>query len=124
MGCIHSTPEHDEYTDDYEDNDEALRRSDIVVTAAGEYVLAAAALSPMETSNVDIARERFVLAYNVLVGPRALPTDALAYLYARCVLNAHRARVVFEDAPPELLADGVHRPFGRQWVGRGRRLSV
>lgn len=85
--------------------------SDIVVAAASEFVLAAASLAPTDHRAVQLALGRFSKAYNAFVAPRSLLDDATAYLYARCMLNSHRAGARFVDAPPDKLQDGVWKPF-------------
>ena len=114
MGCAASRP------DRFDDFAEPVL-TDIVVSTAGEYVLSAASTAPTDHAAVHAARRRFKVAYNVLVNrEQDLTDDAEAYMFARCVLNAHRAGVVFTDAPLHMLRDGLHRPF----VPPPRRMSV
>lgn len=85
--------------------------SDLLVCSASEYVLAAASLAPKDHAALFKAHQRFRLTYNTLAGPRDLSDDAVAYFYARCVLNAHQMNVKYLDASLECIKDGWHKPF-------------
>lgn len=122
MGCCFSRRREAVFEPRPEDFDEPTV-TDILVTAAGEYVLAAASLSPLDSETLTNAFARFKLIYTVFTGTERFRTDAEAYLYARCVLNAHQAGVRYRDAPLSGIEDGVHRPFG-DLEAPVRRVSV
>ena len=98
-------------SDDIEGPVFRLQNCDIVVNSAGEYILAATSAIAGEENVIDTTRKRFEMAYNTFVATRSFKSDAEIYVYARCILNAHRVNAEFVDAELDSLQDGIYRPF-------------
>lgn len=111
MGCVGSRHGEHDCAEEIESSAEH-QSTDIVVSTAGDFILTAASCGPVDHEQVDRARRRFEFAYQTLLAPeRRFNSDAQAYFYARCVLNAYRSGNLFIDAAPSSVVDGVHRRF-------------